>query len=814
MLKRNNKAIAIVMAIAICLTFVAPFFAASPAEAASTVTVLKNETVSAIGGYMTLPRVEIDVANVAGLTAGDVLTVHLPSGLKFDNPGGIVGTPGQDPKVAYQTTAGTDAFYNTDIALGAVGPAAISYTGGRTQPNLRVVAPATVDAAGSKNAFAAAGTYVAYAVGSENTLDIKIGNPALFAGTVGRLYIDLNHVLVSDSFDGDIAINMVAPDNSGFSNQLGVVIGKYVSGGKGTSTMAKSVVSMGSGLTPLDVLMVQESTTGALKANEVIKLKLPVGFKWNLAGTTIKGAWGFTTPVFPAVGLTNLGTGAVIAAGAFTTSDGDRSLIVKMPAALAATSEGRVYISDASIIVDDDSLAKKGDVVIAVSSDLGNVTDQDVTVANYVDYSVTAESVSTKDVVSGLDGTELGSFRIAEGIKNSVLPNRTITFSLPEGVKWNTPGATWPQYATSNAAFSMEVEKGNLNTGIVVPTTTSNNGRTLKMTLGAGPYSKSSIIFKKLNVTISPDFTPGDLNVEIGGTAGVTGTVKVATVTTPVTATFASDAKIIIGAQNQAIGDIVLKETKKEAIKAETGANKVMISLPNDATWSSTPTVTVTEGDLSIDSVSTDGSNLIITTKSTSSKLSTITISGIKITTNRNVPEGDFKIKIKANNVSCALSDNGVAAKFDVGTLVSMLVGQCVTPAPSEGTTGSATAQFRISSNIYEVNGVAKVMDAAPYIKAGRTYVPVRYLGLALGVADSDVVWDATAQTATLTLGDKVIVLTIGSTTMTVNGEAKTMDVAPEITNGRTMLPARYVAEGLGYVVGWDASTGTVLVSK
>ncbi|NLG32310.1 MAG: copper amine oxidase N-terminal domain-containing protein, partial [Syntrophomonadaceae bacterium] len=53
-----------------------------------------------------------------------------------------------------------------------------------------------------------------------------------------------------------------------------------------------------------------------------------------------------------------------------------------------------------------------------------------------------------------------------------------------------------------------------------------------------------------------------------------------------------------------------------------------------------------------------------------------------------------------------------------------------------------------------------------------------------------------------------------GSTTITVNGEAQTMDVAPEIVNNRTMLPARYVAEGLGYTVGWDPGTKTVLIFK
>ena len=102
-------------------------------------------------------------------------------------------------------------------------------------------------------------------------------------------------------------------------------------------------------------------------------------------------------------------------------------------------------------------------------------------------------------------------------------------------------------------------------------------------------------------------------------------------------------------------------------------------------------------------------------------------------------------------------------------------------------------------------------MDVAPYIKAGRTYVPMRYLGEILG---AEAVWDDTARTATLTRGDDVVVFTIGSAIYTQNGESKTAEVAPEINNGRTMLPARYVAEAFGAQVGWDAGTQTVLIQK
>lgn len=44
-------------------------------------------------------------------------------------------------------------------------------------------------------------------------------------------------------------------------------------------------------------------------------------------------------------------------------------------------------------------------------------------------------------------------------------------------------------------------------------------------------------------------------------------------------------------------------------------------------------------------------------------------------------------------------------------------------------------------------------MDAKPFIKDGRTFVPVRYLGNALGVTDENITWDGGRSKAGLRLG-------------------------------------------------------------
>ncbi|NLE90553.1 MAG: copper amine oxidase N-terminal domain-containing protein, partial [Dehalococcoidales bacterium] len=104
-------------------------------------------------------------------------------------------------------------------------------------------------------------------------------------------------------------------------------------------------------------------------------------------------------------------------------------------------------------------------------------------------------------------------------------------------------------------------------------------------------------------------------------------------------------------------------------------------------------------------------------------------------------------------------------------------------------------------------------MDVAPYIKDDRTYLPIRYVGYALGIADHNILWDDASKTATLIQGDKVVQVKIGSTTMMVNGVAIAMDVAPEITSDRTMLPFRFIGQAFGADFAWDDATKTVTMT-
>jgi len=53
----------------------------------------------------------------------------------------------------------------------------------------------------------------------------------------------------------------------------------------------------------------------------------------------------------------------------------------------------------------------------------------------------------------------------------------------------------------------------------------------------------------------------------------------------------------------------------------------------------------------------------------------------------------------------------------------------------------------------------------------------------------------------------------VGQTVCLVNGEARRMDVAPVVREGRTLLPIRFVAEPLGATVSWDGGERKVTIT-
>ncbi|TYQ15700.1 UNVERIFIED_CONTAM: copper amine oxidase-like protein [Acetivibrio alkalicellulosi] len=75
-----------------------------------------------------------------------------------------------------------------------------------------------------------------------------------------------------------------------------------------------------------------------------------------------------------------------------------------------------------------------------------------------------------------------------------------------------------------------------------------------------------------------------------------------------------------------------------------------------------------------------------------------------------------------------------------------------------------------------------------------------------------EVDWDDINKVVTVNKGDTSIVLKIGESKATVNDEVMVFDTSAVIMSGRTMVPLRFVSEALGARVGWDGKTRTVSI--
>ncbi len=100
-------------------------------------------------------------------------------------------------------------------------------------------------------------------------------------------------------------------------------------------------------------------------------------------------------------------------------------------------------------------------------------------------------------------------------------------------------------------------------------------------------------------------------------------------------------------------------------------------------------------------------------------------------------------------------------------------------------------------------------MDVAPTIIDGRTMVPVRAIFEALG---AEVEWNQATKTASSTLGDTSVSITLDSDVMIKNGEEVKLDVSAKIIDGRTLVPVRAISEAFGCHVNWVANSREVQI--
>ena len=143
-------------------------------------------------------------------------------------------------------------------------------------------------------------------------------------------------------------------------------------------------------------------------------------------------------------------------------------------------------------------------------------------------------------------------------------------------------------------------------------------------------------------------------------------------------------------------------------------------------------------------------------------------------------------------------------------------------PAPLEGVywfnpaTGGMESISAVQVRL-TLDGLPLTSDVPALLYQERTMVPVRCIAEALGAS---VDWNQSTRQVTLTTSDKVILLTIGSSTALVNGQETPLPdgISAQLFEyqggNSTMVPLRFVSEQLGCTVDWDSATYTAIITR
>ncbi|MDF9409872.1 copper amine oxidase N-terminal domain-containing protein [Pelotomaculum isophthalicicum JI] len=745
---------------------------AGPAAASSTYSVMSAPTVLNNDTPQSLGSILIDIPTVSAQTYSTIL-LTLPTDFALDWT-----NTGTSPVVScVKNGKGAAAGFLAADAFTAASPATSIENKGITRVSAREFK-------------------VSYRVPGAGDADYDV-----------RLMVTLPNVTVPSSADGDVKVTI--DKLTGDFSSGSVVVGTAGSGKVSCYVSDATTTFTTAGTTGGKIeIYLKENTAGAIKGTaaapetQSVKLKLPKGITWTNNGT-----------------VTNLTTGVTgVGQNLTATKDGSDARLMNISRA-SNTDTKSIYKIAADVSVDD-SEAVLGQVDVAVSGS-SSIDVSTVTIGEYVSYSAKlVNAKDPKDVTPGRTNQDVGDFNIEEGAAASLLNGRTITMELPDGVKW----------ATLNAPST----SGTVTAGAI--TATGSDGRKVKFTVtNTPPCSKGKIKFTNVQVDVAADYS-GDIKVTVDGAGVDNQSLVIAKAAKSITATADTTPEVIIGMQSQPGGTFKIVEGAKEML---INGKDLKIVAPSGVTWSKVPTVKVIDGDVSIytDSITKNEGTVTIPIKSQSTKPSTIEISDVALTIDRTVPEGYITLKIKGaavdeiNNTygpsivaggaggrtfyatGGANPDNAACGLIFSGrdTAATVDVAKTVTPAPS---TTKNKVTFKIGDSKFTLNGKEVTMDAAPYLKNDRTYLPVRFVAQAVGITDSNIIWNADEQTVVLIKDSTVVKLTIGSNILNINGIGITMDVAPEIVDpGRTMLPVRWVAQALGCNITWDDATQTVTVN-
>ncbi|WP_373230770.1 stalk domain-containing protein [Cohnella sp.] len=108
-----------------------------------------------------------------------------------------------------------------------------------------------------------------------------------------------------------------------------------------------------------------------------------------------------------------------------------------------------------------------------------------------------------------------------------------------------------------------------------------------------------------------------------------------------------------------------------------------------------------------------------------------------------------------------------------------------------------------------KVDGAAVKLPAAPFMKDGVTYLPLRFVAEVMG---GQIDWSNPEKRVRVLRGDTMLELWVDGKDMSLNGVRQPMTSAPILKNGSVYVPVRIISEQLGQKVDWASADKTITI--
>ncbi|MEN6327428.1 MAG: N-acetylmuramoyl-L-alanine amidase [Syntrophomonas sp.] len=181
------------------------------------------------------------------------------------------------------------------------------------------------------------------------------------------------------------------------------------------------------------------------------------------------------------------------------------------------------------------------------------------------------------------------------------------------------------------------------------------------------------------------------------------------------------------------------------------------------------------------------------------------------------VVKGDTLTLLEVQNewykVKTADGKTAFVAAYLMNTPAAIPGAATANPAVTPAATGKSPVQTSSDANapVVFLDNKQLIFDVPPIIENDRTLVPLRAIFEAMGAT---VNWDNASRTVTAQKDSTTVVLAIGSTSPTINGVVKKLDVPGKIVGDRTLAPLRFVGEAFQGTVDWNGTTRTINIAS